>query len=79
MLAYANHKCVAVEADNSTHYKARKLFLDAAKGITVIAPGGGADPITEAMRYEALLRAANVPTNARGLPVFDMMLLGAPF
>jgi hypothetical protein len=70
---------VPADADNSTHYKARKFFLDAANGITVLPPGGGADPVAEAAAYEAALRATErLAFNKAGLPVFDLMLLGAP-
>jgi hypothetical protein len=79
VLAFANHKCVPVDADNSTYYKARKLFLDAAKGSTVVPPSGGADPVAEAASYEARLRATDkMSFDKHGHALFDLMLLGAP-
>jgi hypothetical protein len=79
VLAFANHKCVPVDADNSTYFKARKLFLDAAKGITVVPPSGGADPVAEAASYEARLRATDkMSFDKHGHALFDLMLLGAP-
>jgi 6-phosphogluconolactonase len=77
VLAYANHKCVPLDADNATHFKARKLFLDAATGVTVLPPGGGADPVAEAAAYEASLRACErLAFDAAGNACFDLMLLG---
>jgi len=75
-----NHKCVPIDAENSTHGKARRLFLDSAvaAGCTVLAPSGGTDPASEAVAYEARLTTS--PKLARsatsGVPVFDLVLLG---
>jgi 6-phosphogluconolactonase len=78
VLIYANHKAVEITADNSTHAKARALFLDACKGITVLAPSGGTDPVAEAKAYEAGLLALSgrLPFGANGVPVCDLMVLG---
>ena len=62
----------------ATHAKARALFLDACKGITVLAPSGGTDPVAEAKAYEAGLLALSgrLPFGANGVPVCDLMVLG---
>ena len=77
-MVYANHKCVELEAENSTHQKARKLFVDACDGLTVLAPSGGADPVAEAKSYEAKMLglSGRLPFGPGGTPVFDLMLLG---
>lgn len=79
-LAYVNHKCVAMDdAELATHAKARALFLDGWAGVNTLVMSGSADAQSEAAAYEKALRdlpAATLPTDADGLPVFDMMLIG---
>ncbi len=73
-----NHKAVPLDADNSTHAKARKIFLDAARDCTVLAPGGSEDAAAEAAAYEAKLLAETRihKEKGSGVAVFDLMLLG---
>jgi len=79
-LAYVNHKAVAMDdAELATHAKACNLFLDNWVGTNVIVLGGTGDAVAEAASYESCLKAlpdTQLPRNANGLPVFDLMLIG---
>mmetsp|Transcript_75962 Transcript_75962/g.214058 ORF Transcript_75962/g.214058 Transcript_75962/m.214058 type:complete len:306 (-) Transcript_75962:78-995(-) len=79
-LAYVNHKCVAMSDEKlATHAKASKKFLDGWDGVNTIVMTGSADGKLEADNYEAQLRALPetvLPRDSKGMPVFDMMLIG---
>mmetsp|Transcript_21975 Transcript_21975/g.54149 ORF Transcript_21975/g.54149 Transcript_21975/m.54149 type:complete len:183 (-) Transcript_21975:22-570(-) len=79
-LAYVNHKCVPLDDKDSTHFKAKGLFVDEVAPGIVTAPLGTADGAKEATEYEKELRklcdAEKLPVNSDGYPVFDLMLLG---
>ena len=77
VLAYVNHKCLPLDDEKSTHAKARKLFINASPGLTVLAPGGGADAVEEAKAYADKLAAEpRLQKTNSGVPIFDLMLLG---
>ena len=80
VLAYANHKCVPLDAETSTHAKALKLFLGAATraGCVVITPGGSDDAPAEAAKYNARLLGETRISKEPGTGVcqFDLCLLG---
>ena len=77
VLLYANHKAVSLEADNATHLKAKRLFLDSLTGITVIAPSGGEDARAEAAAYcSALAAEKRIAKAADGMPLLDLCVLG---
>lgn len=77
VLLYANHKAVALEAENATHLKARRLFLDSLTGITVLAPSGGEDARAEAVAYCAALAAEKrIAKASDGSPQLDLCVLG---
>lgn len=77
VLAYVNHKCLPLDDEKSTHAKARKLFINASPGLTVLAPGGGADAVEEAQAYADKLAAEpRLHKTNSGVPIFDLMLLG---
>lgn len=79
-LAYVNHKCVALDDKDSTHFKATELFIKESPPASVIAPLGTTDGAKEAAEYEKELRklcdADKLPVNSQGYPVFDLLLLG---
>ena len=79
-LAYVNHKAVPMDdAKLATHAKATALFLDKWAGVDVIVMDGSSDAKAEARSYESKLRTlpeSVLPRNAKGLPIFDMMLIG---
>lgn len=81
VMAYVNHRCVALDDETSTHEKAQKLFLKSwqDQGLKVITLTGSTDALKEAAAYEAALKALpeNVlPRNSKGVPVFDCSLIG---
>lgn len=79
-LAYVNHKAVPMDDEAlATHAKASKAFLGEWAGVNAIVMMGSDDAEAEAAAYEEALRAlptSVLPRDARGLPVFDMMLVG---
>jgi len=80
-LAYVNHKAVPNDdAALATHAKASSIFLaEGWAGCRVLTLGGSSDATDEARAYEAQLKALPdelLPRNEKGLPVFDLMLLG---
>lgn len=75
-MAFATHRCVPLDDEDSTYCKARPKFLDRwmELGLKVITPMGSTDAEKEATAYEAALKDA-VPFDAEGYPVFDLTLL----
>jgi len=80
-MAYVNHRCVPLDDETSTDFKAQPLFLRSweEQGLKVIKLTGSTDAVKEAEAYEAALKALpeNVlPRNSKGVPVFDCSLIG---
>ena len=75
---YVNHKCVPITDESATHFKAKKLFLDAIPSLhaypipELVGITKGHD--TDAHEYMTAMKAL-LPQN-NGLPIFDYMLLG---
>ena len=75
---YVNHKCVPITDESATHFKAKKLFLDAIPSLhaypipELVGITKGHD--TDAHEYMTTMKAL-LPQN-NGLPIFDYMLLG---
>ncbi|KAJ1487783.1 hypothetical protein T484DRAFT_2185562 [Baffinella frigidus] len=57
-MAYVNHRCVALDDETSTHFKARPLFLDSwmEQGLKVITLEGTTDAPKEAAAYAAAMK-----------------------
>lgn len=80
-IVYVNHKCVPMDdIELATHAKARKLFLDQWKGVTVLELDGTANGPQEATNYENKIKSLSEDVLPReipsGLPVFDLSLIG---
>ena len=56
-MAYVNHRCVKLDDETSTHYKALPLFLSTweNQGLNVIKLSGSTDAIKEAELYTSAL------------------------
>jgi 6-phosphogluconolactonase len=61
-----NHRCVPLDDETSTHFKARPLFLDSwmEQGLNVLTLGGSTDAPKEADAYAAAMQARPAPPAA---------------
>jgi len=79
-ICYVNHKCVAMnDADLATHAKAMGIFLNKWEGCNTITLDGTDDGVEEAKSYERKMKALDatiLPRDSKGLPVFDLALIG---
>eukprot|EP00287_Rhodomonas_sp_CCMP768_P006889 CAMPEP_0196720402 /NCGR_PEP_ID=MMETSP1091-20130531/3206_1 /TAXON_ID=302021 /ORGANISM="Rhodomonas sp., Strain CCMP768" /LENGTH=309 /DNA_ID=CAMNT_0042061631 /DNA_START=17 /DNA_END=946 /DNA_ORIENTATION=- len=80
-MAYVNHRCVPLDDETSTHFKARNKFLNQwiDKGLNCVLLDGTTDAEAEAASYTKKVEeipSSTLPRSASGLPVFDLMLIG---
>ena len=79
-LAYVNHKCVPNDdLSSAIHAKAKSMFLDRWGLTNVITLDGTDDTHSEALAYEAKLKAIPqeiLPRDDDGFPIFDLCLIG---
>ena len=79
-ICYVNHKCVEMDdAELATHAKAMKIFLNKWEGCNTIIMDGTDKGEEEAKLYEQKMKALDenvLPRNSKGLPVFDLALIG---
>lgn len=79
-IAYVNHKCVAMDDEAlATHAKAQGLFMNQWAGCTTLIMDGTDQGEKEAAQYEKKLKFLServLPRNDKGLPVFDLALIG---
>jgi len=79
---YVNHKAVALTDADSTHKKAKEIFLDkvGAPAANVYPPKGSGDAKADAAAYAETVNAAatklKMARNSTGVPRFDLLLLG---
>jgi len=79
-ICYVNHKCVDMDdAKLATHAKAMNIFLNKWKGCNTIIMDGTDKGEEEAKSYEQKMKALDekvLPRDSKGLPVFDLALIG---
>ena len=80
-MAFVSHRCVALDDDAATYYKARPLFLQTwmDQGLHVLTTTGTMDAEREADAYESLLAALPtrvLPHSVEGYPIFDLLMIG---
>lgn len=80
-MAYVNHRCVPLDDETSTHFKAQGKFLAPwiEKGLACVLLDGTTDAEAEATSYTKKMEdisASILPRDAAGMPLFDLMLIG---